>query len=79
MAWLTLDVPDTTLPAGTYWLAFSFSDSAQKYYYVSSYTGAGERNRSNNASQNGFTNPWGSSANSYSGARSIYATYELAP
>lgn len=76
MAWVTLTVPDTNLSAGNYWLAFSFKNANQKYRYNS--VGLGERNKSNAAVNNGFSSSWGTSNNSYSGSRSIYATYEVA-
>jgi hypothetical protein len=75
MAWVTLTVPDTKLSAGKYWLAFSFKNTSQRYRYNS--TGSGERNKSNAAVSNGFLSTWGSSSSSFSGSRSIYATYEV--
>ncbi|QDU90389.1 hypothetical protein Pla175_37930 [Pirellulimonas nuda] len=79
MGWVTLDVPATTLSAGAYWLTFSFDDEDQKYQYTDTYTGAGQRNVSNNATTKGFKSTWGTSSKSSNGARSIYATYEVAP
>lgn len=79
MEWVTLPVPSTTLSPGNYWLSFSFKNSKQRYRYITSYSGAGERNKSNAAVANGFLENWGNSNNSYNGARSIYATYEVIP
>ncbi|MEZ6134996.1 MAG: hypothetical protein R3C53_08820 [Pirellulaceae bacterium] len=79
MAWVTLSVPEIDLAPGNYWLSYSFKNSNQKYRYISSYSGAGERNVSNDAVGQGFLDTWGTSKNSYSGARSIYATYEVLP
>ena len=77
LAWVTLNVPPTDLAPGNYWLAFSFKNTKQRYRYNS--TGAGERNKSNAAVANGFLGTWGTSTNTYSGSRSIYATYEVLP
>jgi hypothetical protein len=79
LAWVTLPVPATDLAPGSYWLAFSFKNSNQRYRYTSSFSNAGERNKSNTAVANGFLGSWGTSNNSNSGARSIYATYEVLP
>lgn len=78
MAWVTLPVPPTQLTSGSYWLSFSFVNSSQKYRYISSHANAGERNKAYAAVPNGFLASWGASNNSYNGARSIYATYEVA-
>lgn len=78
MQWITLSVPTIELSPGDYWLAFSLKGSAQRYRYISSFVGAGERNRPNPAVTNGFLSSWGPSSNSYNGARSVYATYEVA-
>lgn len=78
MAWVTLPVPATDLVPGNYWLAFLFKNSNQKYRYIATYSGAGERNKAHDFNS-AFINPWGTSNNSYNGARSIYATYEVLP
>ena len=78
MAWVTLTVPPTDISPGDYWLAFTFNNSSHRYRYNSS--GAGERNKSNStAIANGYLQSWGTSTNSYTGTRSIYATYEVLP
>jgi len=75
MGWVTLTVPDTVLAAGYYWLSFCHADASQNYAYISTYSGAGECNKAKDATTNGYLANWGSSNTSYSGARSIYATY----
>ncbi len=77
LGWVALNVTPTDLAPGDYWLSFSFKNAYQRYRYNSS--GAGERNKSNAAVSNGFLGTWGTSTNTYSGARSIYATYEVLP
>ncbi|MCZ6835910.1 MAG: VCBS repeat-containing protein [Planctomycetota bacterium] len=70
--WLTIDIPDTVLMAGDYWLALSGNHIALKYYYNN---GVGQtRHIDHDAIGNGFTNPWGVSNLSDTRQISIYAT-----
>lgn len=71
MAWLSLDVPETYLTAGVYWLALSFDDSAQQYVFT---TGGQARYRNHRATVNGFTSPFGAEQ-SLPRNISIYGTY----
>ena len=72
MQWLTIDLPDTALTAGTYWLALSFQDGNQKYHYES---GGQTRYNNNRATDNGYTANWGASTAGYTRNISIYGTY----
>ena len=72
MDWLTIDLPDTALAAGTYWLALSFHDTSHKYHYES---GGQTRYNNNRATDNGYTANWGSPSADYTRNISIYATY----
>jgi hypothetical protein len=71
--WHTFTVPDTPLTAGVYWLAVSFSDRNQQYFYQDS--GGQTRHVSNDAVTNGFLSDWGTSSASYPYQISIHGTY----
>jgi hypothetical protein len=71
--WHAFTVPDTPLTAGTYWLAVSFTDKIQAYFYEA--TGGQTRHVANDAVANGFLSNWGASSGSYPYQVSIYGTY----
>ena len=73
MDWLTIDLPDTPLTAGTYWLALSFDHRDQIYHYENGGQTRYNNNRATNAG--GYDANWGSSTASYTRNISIYATY----
>jgi hypothetical protein len=75
--WYTFTVPDTPLTAGTYWLAVSFSDRQQQYFYESS--GGQVRHVAHDAVNNGFLATWGASSESNPYKVSIYGTYTVGP
>ncbi|MHC5022366.1 MAG: LamG-like jellyroll fold domain-containing protein [Planctomycetota bacterium] len=70
--WLTLDIPDTALAPGTYWLALAFQHNNARYHQES---GGAVRYRNNNAVGNGFLSSWGTPDDRFDINASIYATY----
>ncbi|MEE9295517.1 MAG: hypothetical protein V3W34_11220, partial [Phycisphaerae bacterium] len=70
-AWLTIDLPWTTLTAGTYWLALAFNRTDLEYYY----DGAGGQTRysDDDAVANGYTATWGVTTTTNTRRISIYA------
>ncbi len=70
--WLTIDLPDVALNAGTYWLALAFERVNQLYCYE----GAGGQTRiaDNDAVANGYLQPWNNTDSSNTRKISIYAT-----
>jgi hypothetical protein len=71
--WHTFTVADTPLTAGTYWLAVSFSDRQQQYFYEP--TGGQTRHVAHDAVTGGFLGNWGASSGIYPYQVSIYGTY----
>ena len=71
-AWLTIDLPPTSITSGTYWLALGFNVTTLDYYYDA--TGGQTRHSDNNAIQNGYTATWGVSTTTNTRRVSIYAT-----
>ncbi len=67
--WHTLSILPTSLPAGTYWLAFSLEHSNQYYSYG---IGGETRVRDFNAIESGFLPTWGTSDSSPNMNISIY-------
>jgi hypothetical protein len=69
--WVTIDVADTPVLAGTYWLALAFDHGNQNYTYDD---GTGETRYNNtDAAADGFDASWGSSTASLNRRISIYA------
>lgn len=77
MGWVTLPVPPTELNAGNYWLTLYLRSSNHSFRFSNTVANAGQRNKANQAINNGYLSAWGSSSTAASGARSIYATYEV--
>ena len=73
MHWLTLNLPETSLSPGAYWLALSFESNSQTWLTGSS--GGQSRMTTGRAARNGFSSSWGTSTASSTGPKSIYATY----
>lgn len=71
--WYTVRVPDTVLPAGTYWLAMGL-DKEVSYYYTSA---SGSTRYNNHDTKSGFSPTWGSSTSSLTRTISIYAGNSL--
>ncbi len=76
-AWLSLDLPPTSLTAGTYWLALAFNASSEEYYY----DGAGGQTRysDDDPIQLGYTATWGVTTTTNTRRISIYATIHIDP
>ncbi|MCH8823981.1 MAG: hypothetical protein IH984_10775, partial [Planctomycetes bacterium] len=76
-AWLTIDLPVTSITSGTYWLALAFNASTEKYYY----DGAGGQTRysDDDAISNGYTVNWGVTTTTNTRKISIYATIHTDP
>ncbi len=70
--WLTIDLPDTRLDAGSYWLALSFENSKQQYAY--SNLGGVTRACEHSAAKDGFLAQWGESTAVNNRRVSIFAT-----
>lgn len=73
MQWITVDVPDTALPAGDYWLAVGFEHQHQRLHV--SRDGGQLRIVAHDAVTNGFLASWGASSTADAFNLSIYATY----
>lgn len=73
IGWKTLPVTETTLTAGTYWLALAFSEDVQGYYYKNN--DGQTRKKNYNPIDNGFIASWGSSNTNWNRKVSIYGTY----
>ena len=76
-AWLTIDLPLTSLTAGTYWLALAFNRTDLEYYYDG--VGGQTRYSDNDADANGYTAAWGVSTTTNTRRISIYATIHTDP
>ena len=76
-AWLTIDLPVTSLTAGTYWLVLAFNSTTEEYYY----DGAGGQTRysDDDAISNGYTATWGVTTTTNTRRISIYATIHTDP
>ncbi|MCH8315303.1 MAG: hypothetical protein IIA64_04955, partial [Planctomycetes bacterium] len=76
-AWLTIDLPVTSITSGTYWLVLAFNASSEKYYY----DGAGGQTRysDHDAISNGYTATWGVTTTTNTRRISIYATIHTDP
>ena len=70
--WETIDIPDTHLTVGAYWLALAFEHSNMEYAYV----GSGGETRYNNhdAVASGYNSPWGVSTTISPQRIAIYAS-----
>ena len=71
---IPLDAP-VAVSAGTYWLALSFEDKDQEYYYD---TTGSMRHRTYNAYGNGFLASWGTSDASYTRLLDMYLSANVA-
>ncbi|MCH8344857.1 MAG: hypothetical protein IH983_12835 [Planctomycetes bacterium] len=76
-AWFTIDLPVTSLTAGTYWLVLAFNSTTEEYYY----DGAGGQTRysDDDAISNGYTATWGVTTTTNTRRISIYATIHTNP
>ncbi|MCP3906279.1 MAG: fibro-slime domain-containing protein [Planctomycetes bacterium] len=70
--WFTIDLPDTPVTAGTYWLALAQSGSLQAYKLGSN--GGQTRRNGYDAEANGFQSNWSGTTSSGADRVSIYAT-----
>lgn len=72
--WMSIDIPATTLTAGTYWLALSFDHSAMGYQHDSGAAGQ-TRYRNWNGCSDGYLSNWGTSDDSFTVKVAIYGEY----
>lgn len=78
LAWVTINIPATSISAGNYWLALCFDHINLNYVYSTS-GGQTRESAAHDAVANGFLANWGTSAASNTRQVSIYATYTADP